>query len=506
MKSKGGFAALTSILVVAAVAVAVFGPWSRSPRQAMQAVLPSAQALEPASGGSVRSFDLTAAPATLELRPGLQVPVWAYNGTVPGPELRVTTEDLVQVSFRNELPDSTTIHWHGVSLPNGEDGVAGVTQDPVAPGHKVTYAFVAPQPGTYWYHPHQNPAEQLDRGLYGALVVEAKGATKAGLDQVLVYDEWPMGAGQATPPPGDDATMMRYGVYSVNGKSGNGIGPIRFTPGQTIRLRLVNAGYLTHYLHIHGAPFVITGFDGSEVSGGPPTDHALPLAAGERLEVEFVAPAGPMVIRAHDPSAPAAQMRVPLVPVGQPVPAEVPGEQDSISGEVLDLYNYAAKVADPIWPSGTAPTKSFTLKLSELMGHARSDTAGMTGMSGNQTSFGINGKSFPDTANLEVSQGDWVQITFANEGRLEHPMHLHGHDFQLLSINGKPTAGVLIKDTVDVLPGSAITVGFVADNPGWWMLHCHELHHAGGGMDTLVRYKDAPRLAGLGGPFEGSPG
>ena len=497
--------ALGAIVAATAVAVLIFGPSIGLRSDHAKAVAPTGQALQPAAGGAVRNFELTAAPATVELNSSLPLPVWAFNGTVPGPELRVTAGDLVQVRFRNNLPQSTTIHWHGLILPNGQDGVAGITQDPVAPGNEVSYAFVVSQPGTYWYHPHQRSADQVDRGLYGALVVEPRGAPPAGVDQVLVYDEWPLGPAQATPPPGDDAGMVRYGVYSVNGKSGSGVEPIRFTPGQTVRLRLVNAGYLTHYLHVHGTDVTITGVDGQEVSGGPPTDHALPLAAGERLELEFTAPSGPLAIHAHDPSAPAAEMRVPLVPVGQSVPTAVPGEDDPISGEVLDLYDYAARAAKPIWAPGTAPTKRFTLTLGAQMGHARSDAGGMASMGGLENTFTINGKSFPSTAALSVAQGDRVEATFVNQDKLEHSMHLHGQDFQILSVDGRAPAGVLVKDTVDVLPGQSITVGFVADNPGVWMLHCHELHHAAGGMDALVTYQGVPRLAQLGGRSGGSP-
>lgn len=132
--------ALAAGLVIGAVTIGVLGRLGTlSSRPAPRAIPPTGQAEQPEAGGSIRSFDLTAAVTTHELGPGLQVPVWAYNGSVPGPELRVTTGDLVQVRFHNRLPEGSTIHWHGVPLPNGQDGVAGVTQDPVAPGADVTY-------------------------------------------------------------------------------------------------------------------------------------------------------------------------------------------------------------------------------------------------------------------------------------------------------------------------------------------------------------------------------
>ena len=500
-------AAVASIVVlVVVIAVVAINSVGLKPGNAAQPILPSGQASAPGPGGSVRDFELTAAPTILALKPGFEIPVWAYNGSVPGPELRVTTGDLVRVTFHNQLPVATTIHWHGVPLPNGQDGVPGVTQDPVPAGSTVTYAFVAPRAGTYWYHPHQNAAEQLDRGLYGVLVVESRNAPTQGVvDQSLVYDEWPFGTLQPSAPPGDDASMTRYGIYSVNGRTGPAIEPVRFNPGDLVLLRLVNVGYLTHYLHIHGAPITITGFDGTEVTGGAPTEGVLTLAAGERLEIEFKAPNAVVWIQSHDPTLPAKAIPVVVLPAGAQVPAILPGANDSISGQVLDLYAYGASASDSPWPSGATPTKSFTVKLAELMGHSRSDSEAMAGMSGMQTAFGINGKQFPDTGSLDVGLGDRIQVTFVNDGKYEHPMHLHGQSFQVLARDGQPLAGVLVKDTVDVLPGQSITIGFVAGNPGWWMLHCHELHHAAGGMDILVGYQGAARLANLGSPFGASP-
>jgi multicopper oxidase len=149
----GAWLALGTIVVFAAVGSLILVTTRQAQpsasRPATQLVKPSAQAQEPRPGGSVRDFTLTAAPATLKLTPGLTTSVWADDGTVPGPELRVQSGDLVRVRFENRLPAPTTIHWHGVPVPDGEDGVAGLTQDAVPSGGSATYAFVAPQPGTY---------------------------------------------------------------------------------------------------------------------------------------------------------------------------------------------------------------------------------------------------------------------------------------------------------------------------------------------------------------------
>jgi FtsP/CotA-like multicopper oxidase with cupredoxin domain len=502
-----GWIALGAVVLVAAAATVVFATRQGQPsaiRSAAELVAPSGQAQQPGPGGSVRDLTLTAAPATLELRPGLTTPVWAYDGTVPGPELRVQTGDLVRVRLDNRLPVRTTIHWHGVPVPNGEDGVAGLTQDAVPPGGSATYAFVAPQPGTFWYHSHQDSANQVGRGLYGALVVEPRAVPAGVLDRTLIYGEWPLGQPQPTAPPGDGADMERYGVYSVDGRTGPAIQPVRFQPGQTVRLRLVNAGNLTHYVHPHVA-YRIVGIDGSELTGGPMTDHAIPLGAGERVEIEFRAPDAPVWITAHDPSPPASEIGVVALPEGMAVPSQAP--EEPISGQVLDLDAYPARATADPWPDGTSPTRSFTLRLGEAttMPSSHDVVPGMPGMPGMNTTYTINGAVFPKTGVLTVQRGDRVELTFVNSGRLEHAMHLHGHAFRLLARDGKPLPGALVMDTVLVEPGSSYTVGFTTDNPGWWAIHCHELHHAAGGMMALLRYDGSQRLAQAGGAAGNDP-
>lgn len=476
------------------------------------------------SGGTVRSFELTAAPATVRLDGRNDVSVWAYNGTVPGPELRVRQGDLVRVTLHNKLPEATTVHWHGVAAPNGEDGVAGVTQDGVPAGNSATYAFVATTPGTYWYHPHQHSADQVDKGLYGALVVEPRTASgpPPAVDKTLIVDEWPLGPTQSPPPPGDDSGMAIYGLDTVNGQTGGSIAPVSVTPGALVRLRLVNAGYLTHNLHVHGTPVRIVATDGHDLAGGAPTAAPIPVAAGERIDVEFTAVPGSWSLDAHDSTAAAAGMHVPIVTAG--AAAQNPADAGWHANDVpLDLASYAS--SSPPGPAPTGRAKAFTLRLGDMgamagqngtgsmdsmsgmsgmagMGNATSTMSGMSRM-GSMGRFTINGRSFPDTGSLSVARGDVVTLTFVNDGAFVHPMHVHGHAFTPVSVDGRPWASAMLKDVVAVAPGSTVVVRFVADNPGVWMIHCHELHHATGGMDTLLAYQGAPRLAQLNGGNSG---
>jgi FtsP/CotA-like multicopper oxidase with cupredoxin domain len=461
---------------------------------------PSGSARGPAPGGQVRHYALTAEAATIELKPGLRVPAWTYNGTVPGPELRVQVGDLVVVTLHNRLPEGTTIHWHGLALPNGQDGVAGITQDPVPPGASATYSFIAPEAGTYWYHSHDDSARQVDRGLYGALVIEPRQETLAAADDVtLVYDDWPLALEVSPTPPPNDFAWVSFVTYTVNGKTGAAIQPLRLTPGRPARLRLVNAGSMRHFLHFEGTSVRIVALDGHEVSGGPPTDLALPLGPGERVDVELTAANHPIWLVLLDALPPAADVPVPILAPGIGVP-ELPAPKSVPPVPVLDLlFDYPVRALSSMWPVGGVPDVTFTLRLSVVLDPHQ------TSPSLDGQLYEINGRTFPDTGTLDVRLGQLVEITFVNTSGVDHPMHLHGDAFQVLAIDGRPLTEVIVKDTVVVEPHRSVTVGFRADNPGWWMVHCHELYHSRGGMMTLLRYVGVGRLAELGGPYHGRP-
>ena len=140
--------------------------------------------------GTVRTFDIEAREAELALIDGGKLRVWAYNGSVPGPELRIRLGETLRVRFTNRLPQPTTIHWHGVRVPNAMDGVPYVTQPPVEPGGSFTYEFTPKDAGTFWFHPHVRSSEQVERGLYGVLVVEDRAPPPYTRDVVWVLDDW----------------------------------------------------------------------------------------------------------------------------------------------------------------------------------------------------------------------------------------------------------------------------------------------------------------------------
>jgi len=226
------------------------------------------QPLEPRVEGGVKVFDLTAGPVQWEVSPGTVVPALAYNGQVPGPELRVTEGDRVRINFTNALEESSAIHWHGVLVPNAMDGVTYITQPPVKPGGRFTYEFVARNPGTHMYHAHHNSTHQVGKGLLGAFIIEPRdraGEPTYDLDRTMVLN--------------DD-----LGGYTLNGKSFPATRAIVANLGQRLRLRYIAQGQMIHPMHLHGVPQRVVARDGYWLPQ-PYLVDTVTVAPGERWDV-----------------------------------------------------------------------------------------------------------------------------------------------------------------------------------------------------------------------------
>lgn len=300
---------------------------TRDSRSLPQRTASDQKALEPTINDGVKEFTLTAEPIRWEYSKGKTITAWAYNGQVPGPEIRVTEGDKVRIKLVNKLPKATTIHWHGINVPYTMDGVPGVSQDAVKPGETFTYEFTATPAGTHFYHTHgsahADEAQQMDMGLTGAFIVEPADYQKPSSEFTLLLDDWQ--------------------------KSGN----------------------------------------------------------------DF-----------------------------------------NMSMMDMDMEDHA--------------------------------------MNMNYNLFTINGLAAPDTDALDVKQGDKVRVRLINASTSTiHPMHLHGHQFKVVAEDGNelPPAQQRIRNTITLNPGETYDVEFTADNPGVWAFHCHELHHAGSGMLTLLKYE-----------------
>jgi FtsP/CotA-like multicopper oxidase with cupredoxin domain len=264
------------------------------------ALLPAAFILAligPPALGATREFTLTAAATTWEIAPGQKVTAWTYNATVPGPELRVSAGDTIRVKLVNQLPEATTIHWHGVPVPNGMDGVPGISAPVVPRGGQFTYEFPAPEPGTYWYHPHADAAAQISRGLYGLLIVDPPASAPKAWDREfsLVVGEYGgtmgsmgtsggMGMGGSSGMGGGmSSSGMMMGTLLINGKTGPYVPDLHIRKGEKVLFRMVNTGNMVHPMHLHGMNWSVTATDGFAVPA-PYRKDTLPLNAGERYD------------------------------------------------------------------------------------------------------------------------------------------------------------------------------------------------------------------------------
>lgn len=470
-----------------------------------------------------------------KLSNGVIVPVWTFNGSSPGPEIRVKKGEKVKVTLKNELSAPVSIHWHGYPVPNNMDGIPGVTQDAVEPGKSFTYEFEANVQGTYWYHSHQDSVNQLDRGLYGALIVEDT-KEKYDKDYTLMLDEWVtdkeeinkqvkemtkgkkekaddkkvsmdndnmkknddmkgmdhsgMNMGSDKKDSGnmegmdhgnmkmEGHDMSMYDLFTINGKSGDLVDPLKVSRGDNVRLRLVNAGYLSHNIHVHGHDIKVIASDGQSINDPKVIkDKVIPIAPGERYDVEFTANnPGKWYVEDHSENKGAKGMKAVIEYDGSKEMKDKADEKEKLPK--LDITKYGAKKLGS-FTLNQAYTATYNMDLN-------------TQMNGNEMVYTINGKVFPDIDPIQVKKDDLVKVKLVNRSkRDDHPMHLHGHFFQVLSKDGKPIEGSpIVKDTLNLKPGEEYEVAFAADNPGEWMFHCHDLHHASAGMVTEVRYTD----------------
>jgi FtsP/CotA-like multicopper oxidase with cupredoxin domain len=240
--------------------------------------------------GDTKVFNLTAQPIRWSLGKGVTATAWTYNGTVPGPLIRVTEGDKVRVILKNNLPESTTIHWHGMQVPFNMDGVPDMSQPAIKPGETFTYEFSAKPAGSFWYHSHVDSDRQVGIGLFAPIIIDPKtpSGTKPDVDQVIMLNEWRVVGGQTVPAM--PMTGMDANYFAINGKVFPDTETISVKLGQRVRLRFVGAGQLVHPMHLHGMPFKIVATDGHPVpEAAQLTKDTVAVAPGERYDVEFIA-------------------------------------------------------------------------------------------------------------------------------------------------------------------------------------------------------------------------
>ncbi|MCK5941822.1 MAG: multicopper oxidase family protein [Planctomycetes bacterium] len=419
---------------------------------------------------------LIADEGTVDLGPGYAAePAMLYNGLLPGPVIRATEGDTLRVRLINQLDENTILHFHGQPMRLGMDGTQRISRPETPPGQEFTYELDNLAVGTYWFHPHSDNHHQLDGGMYGVLIVDPANPANdpvSDLDQVIALDDW-----------NAQVTGGSYFGHILNGRTSDGQAPILVSQGDKLRLRFSNMAARTNYVvALDGHPMTVTHKDGNRVQ--PVVTDAIPIGIGERYDVivDCTNPGVWSLAVAAIQNRSATLVRGVVRYQGQtgadPAPTFVPPNLSS--GALLGYAQLAS-----YWPSAhpitAAPDRTYPMALAVQPG-----PGGGT--------WTINNEAWPNVTPTDVDYGEIIQFdltTSTPSPNHIHPMHMHGHFVQLMGTAGGTTHPPLM-DTVLIMPsgqpGDAWSCQWLADNPGTWLYHCHEMHHMMRGMMTVVSY------------------
>jgi FtsP/CotA-like multicopper oxidase with cupredoxin domain len=457
------------------------------------ASLAAAASLPRVARGTVpaKDFTLVAALGRLSLvgPPHPDTDVWSYGNRIPGPEIRVRQGERIRVAVENRLPEETTVHWHGVRVPNAMDGVPHLTQKPIAPGETFVYEFDCPDAGTFWYHPHQRSFAQVGRGLSGALIVEEREPVAVDRDVTWVLGDWRLLKDASI---SDDFGNMHD--VSHNGRVGNTVtvnGRVRETfavrAGERVRLRLINAANARIFgLEFQGHAPQIIALDGQPVEPHAPENGRVVLGPAMRADLVLDMTGRPgQRFRIIDSFYRSLEYRLLDLVYSDEPPLRDPTVQRPI------------RLADnPLAEPDLQKAERHQVMLGGgMMGAMRSavmdgkDTDIRT-MMHNGIAWAINGiaaKGHVHDPLLTLPRNRSYVLQLVNDTAWHHPIHLHGHSFRVITRNGQPTRHREWQDTVLLDPRERAEIAFVADNPGDWMIHCHILEHQAGGMMGVIR-------------------
>jgi FtsP/CotA-like multicopper oxidase with cupredoxin domain len=482
---------------------------------------------KPAPGQRVVEYDLHISEER-QSPAGKRVRVLAINGGIPGPTLRFREGDFARIRVHNDLPNETTsTHWHGLLLPNEQDGVPHVTTPPIQPGTTHTFGFDLRHSGTYWYHSHTHLQEQ--NGVFGSIVVLPRGGepVKADHEQVLVLSDWtntdPMEVMRMLMRGSDYFGLMRRNSQSILGAWQRGmlkdyfsrewnrmmpmdisdvgyhgflINGLRQTriegkPGERVRLRIVNASAATYfYLNSSAGPMTIVAADGPPVQ--PVKVDRFLMAIAETYDVIVTIPAsGEYELRAttQDGSGHVSALfgSGSLTPATDPPRPNLYQMDDMLTlalEEQEDDVRASLKLPRPGSPYRLLRSVKDTTLPSKLP--RRKITMHLTGDM-NRYIWSFDGKTIAQEPYVMIKKGEIIELELINDTMMHHPIHLHGHFFRLLMGNGRYSP---LKHTVDVPPMSKRTVEFEANEAKDWMFHCHILYHMMSGMARVFRYED----------------
>ena len=436
---------------------------------------------------------LTPAPGRVPLVGGRspETEMWCYNGQVPGPEIRLRQGERLRIVCDNHLKQDTTVHWHGVRVPNAMDGAPYVTQPPIEPGASFVYEYTVPDAGTYWYHSHAHSSEQIGRGLSGPLIIEEPNPLPVDHDIVWLLGDYRLEPDASIAGGFDNPMEMSMAGRIGNTVTINGRVPERFSVrrGERIRLRLINGAPA----RIFGLEFcnhrpLVVALDGQPIAPHAPDGGRVVVAPAQRIDLVL-----DMTGKADGKSAVVdtfygglAYRLVDIAYTNEPPvrtsPLSTPAQLPRNTMPEPDVAN--------------ARRHLVTLTGGMMSGMGMGGMMGGGGMGGAMRGgamWAINGVAVmnDDMAHMKpiltLTRGKTYILTIDNQTAWYHPIHLHGHSFRVVTRNGKPTRYREWRDTVLIPPRERADIAFVADNPGDWMFHCHILDHQDGGMMAVIR-------------------
>ncbi len=433
---------------------------------------------------AIIEHQLIAAPARTALL-GSEHPetaVWSYNGRTPGPEIRLRQGERVRVVLNNRLQQDTTIHWHGLRVPNGMDGAPHVTQPPVQPGESFTYEFAVPDAGTYWYHPHAHSAEQVGRGLMGAFIVEESKPLPVDREVVWVLGDWRLLPNASIAGGFNNRMEMSMAGRIGNTVTINGRVPRSFSvrSGERLRLRLINAAPARIFgLDFSGLEPLIVAHDGQPVEPHTPDGGRIVLGPAMRADL--------VLDMTGAPGSTSPVMDTFYDGLSYKLVDFVYAESPPVRSTRLDPPTALPPntMPEPALPRAQRHEVTFS---GGMMGGG--GMAGMMSMMSGGPMWAVNGVAAHGhdmKPILTLDYGRSYVVAVKNDTAWHHPIHLHGHSFRVVSRNGRPTRYREWRDTVLLAPRERAEIAFVADNPGDWMFHCHVLDHQEGGMMSVIR-------------------
>jgi FtsP/CotA-like multicopper oxidase with cupredoxin domain len=410
---------------------------------------------------------LVAAETEVILPDQRRLAVWSYNGDIPGPTIRLGLGQKLRVIFTNRLSQATTIHWHGIRVPNAMDGVPGVTQDPIQPDETFIYEFVPKDAGTFWFHPHHRSSEQVERGLFGAVIVDDPQPPGYTQDKLWILDDWRLDRQGAI----DDRFVTRHdlahdgrwgNVITVNGSTQH---QLNVHSGERIRLRLLNSANGRVFAPDFGSLKAdIIAVDGM-YSAKPIPYKRFDMAPGNRIDLDITFP--------HH----LAGQSIEVKDLFTRRPHHLATIHIQKGQDATPTFASPARATVPQWEQAHKSATSLVYALDSKRG----------GEYGIQ--WTLNGKIYEENTEDSLTLGRFNRMRFRNDSHRLHPMHIHGAFFKVLTRKGRLAPEPFWRDTVLVGPKESIDVGLVPMDEGNWLLHCHILEHAAAGMKTTVRVR-----------------